>query len=394
VPTVSRAKHPVRSLAIGAVVLAAVAYGLFAVLRPGAAQIQLTADFAETPGLYKGNSVDVLGIPVGHITGIHPGAGFVRVTMVVPHSLRVPADAQAVITAPNVVNDRYVELQPAYTGGARIADHAVIPMNRTAAPVSVDQIVASLDSFAKALGPNGANAHGALSALVANLARTFGTNGPEVNSAIQNLGKGLGALSSDGPALTALIDNLGSLTSVASHYTSQYETFATDLASVSTDLAGDDSSLAGALSNLQQALGQLASFIQQNSSALSTSVGNLSTFSRTIASEQQELAKTFGMLPTALQNLDAAFDTTTPGGPTLKARFDPVAGSKSLATSVCGSSLLRLLLVVPSVATTPDPDAVDDLDCGVNGVLAQLPVPPGASSGPDLSLSSIFGAGS
>ena len=157
--------------------------------------------------------------------------------------------------APQVVNDRYVQLNPAYSGGPNMAERRGDPESRTAVPISVDGIIDSLDDLAKALGPNGANAHGALSRLVASSAHAFGPNGAALHSTLDSLGSALGALSSKSPQLTALFDNLGNLSKVASQYTGTYQAFANDLAVVSTELASDDGDIGSALSNLQQALG-------------------------------------------------------------------------------------------------------------------------------------------
>ncbi len=92
--------------------------------------------------------------------------------------------------APQVVNDRYVQLNPAYSGGPRMQDDAVIPLSRTAVPISVDEIVDSLDQLARALGPNGANAHGALSGFVASSAHAFGGDGAALHSTLISLGAG------------------------------------------------------------------------------------------------------------------------------------------------------------------------------------------------------------
>ena len=56
------------------------------------------------------------------------------------HGVKVPAGAGAVVVAPSVVADRYIQLTPAYTGGPRLGDHAVIPATRTATPVEIDQL--------------------------------------------------------------------------------------------------------------------------------------------------------------------------------------------------------------------------------------------------------------
>jgi hypothetical protein len=142
------------------------------------------------------------------------------------------------------------------------------------------------------------------------------------------------------------------------------------------------------LSNLQQALGSLAEFIRNNGSALGSSVKGLEAFAGAVASKQQQLAQAFGTLPTALDNLTQAFDPTAPGGPALRSRLDPESGSASFSKSVCGSALLRLLLV--SVDKAQDKDLTLDLGCGVNGLLAALPNPPSATTGPNLSLTTLL----
>ena len=46
--------------------------------------------------------------------------------MSVKDGVKVPADAKALIIAPNLVSARFVQLTPAYTGGAAMADGAEI----------------------------------------------------------------------------------------------------------------------------------------------------------------------------------------------------------------------------------------------------------------------------
>jgi virulence factor Mce-like protein len=377
-----------RFTAIVVLVVAIIAGAAVALASSGPSQMTITALFSTAPGLYPGNQVKILGMPVGTVTKVIPGPTYVTVQMQVPTSVPIPADAQALIMAPQVVNDRYVQLNPAYSGGLRMTDNAVIGLSKTAVPISVDGIIDSLDLLAKALGPKGANANGALSAFVASSAKAFGPNGAALHSTLTSLGKALGALSSKSPQLTALFDNLGNLSFVASHYTATYQAFANDLAVVSTELASDDGDIGAALSNLQQALGSLADFIRTNGTALGSSVKGLEAFAGAVASKQQQLSQVFGTLPTALNNLTAAFDPTAPGGPALRSRLDPESGSAALSKTVCGSALLRLLLL--SVDQAQDKDLTLDLGCGVNGLLAALPDPPGATTGPNLSLSALL----
>jgi phospholipid/cholesterol/gamma-HCH transport system substrate-binding protein len=374
--------------AVATLVAAIVIAGIVAIATTGPTETTITALFSTAPGLYPGNQVKILGMPVGEVTKITPGPTYVTVQMQVPASTPVPANAQALIMAPQVVNDRYVQLNPGYSGGPKMKSGTVIPVSRTAVPISVDGIIDSLDALAKALGPNGANAHGALSDLIASSAHAFGPNGAALHSTLTSLGNALEALSSKSPQLTALFDNLGNLSKVASQFTGTYQAFANDLASVSTELASDNGDIASALSNLQQVLGSLAEFIRTNGSALGSSVKNLEAFAGAVAAKQKDLAEVFTGLPIALDNITQAVDPNAPGGTALRARLDPMSGSASFAKSVCGSALLRLLLL--SVDRVQDKDSTVDLGCGVNGLLAALPIPPGASTGPNLSLSALL----
>jgi virulence factor Mce-like protein len=373
---------------LGAVVVVS---GIIVLVRGGPPMRQVTAHFASAPGLYAGNQVDVLGIPIGRVTKVTPNATGVEVRFVVPTSLPLPDQVHVVLMAPSVVSDRYLQLSPAYKGGPRLADPAVIPMDRTAFPVSVDQILSTIDELAKALGPSGANATGALSEFLHNSAQAFGSDGTSLHNTITSFGQALSALSSHGPDLTALLTSLGNLTHVASQSVATYQSFANDLASVSSSLAADNADVGAALSALQQALGQLASFAASDGASLGASVTNLQSFAATVAQQAANLAKVFGVLPVALQNLNNAYNPNTPGGPSLTARYDPLAGSPAFGTAVCGNSLLRLLTVALATPQNPDNKPGDDLICGLNGVLERLPVPPGASAGPNLTISALVG---
>ena len=376
-----------RLVLAGGVIVLLVGGITYALTTGGVSTTTISARFATAPGLFAGNQVKILGMRVGSVSSVTPGPTYVTVKMVIPSSTKIPSDAQAFIMAPNIINDRFIQLNPPYTGGRTMPNHGLIPESRTAVPVSVDEVIDSLNQFALALGPNGANQHGALSNLLHSAAVAFGPNGSALHSTLLDLGQLFGALSSKGPDLTALFNNLGNLSKVASQYTGVYQAFANDLAVVSTILASNNSDLGTALNNLQQFLGQLATFIHTNASTFGSSVGNLNAFAGAVAKEQAQMEQAWGVLPVALQNLGNAIDPATGA---LRTRLDEVGNSAALVHSVCGDPFLHLLPLVfaPQEDTK---DATLDLGCGLQGLLTALPTPPGASTGPNMSLSAIIG---
>jgi phospholipid/cholesterol/gamma-HCH transport system substrate-binding protein len=272
---------------------------------------QITAYFGETIGVYPGSTVRVLGVPVGTVDAVRPAGGEVEVTMTLNRGVAVPADAQAVVVAPSVVADRYVQLTPAYTGGPQIASNAVIPLSRTAVPVEVDQLYSALNQFMKELGPAGVNKNGALSNLIKTGAANLSGNGAALRSMIteySGLSKTLGSGSSQ---LFGTISNLALFTGMLKTNNSQVQLAEQQLAQVSAFLASDRTDLAGAMSTLATALGQVAAFIQSNRSLLKSNVSKLAAVTSLLVQERDSLAEALDTVPLAADNVVNAYNAAT-----------------------------------------------------------------------------------
>lgn len=379
---------------MAALVVVMIVTGLIGVVTSGGGSMRtIAAQFSEAPGLYPGNHVDVLGIPVGSVTSIKPGPDYVLVKMSVRSDVQIPAGAGAVIMAPTVVADRFVQLTPAYQQGPVMSAGTVIPMARTAIPQSVDAVVQALTRLAQQLGPNGANSKGALSALLHQMAVQFGNDGPDFHAAIVNFSEALHGFAQNSPAVADVFNNLGNLSQALADNSSTYRSFTSDLAAVSGVLANDRTDVSAVLAALQQLFANLNSFLQANGSKLGSSIANLRTFAGELVSQQAALAKVFDLSPLSLQNLDNAIDKNAPGGPALRGRYDAVAATQGLFNQVCGNAALRFLVILatgtqtnPLTVATP----VDTL-CAIGNALNALTPPPGASPGPNLSLQALAG---
>ena len=104
-----------RGVALAAALVLLAALG-WTILKP-AGQYRVTAFFTGTVGLYPGSDVRVLGIPSATITDIPPLGDKVRVEMLIDEDYDIPADADAIVLAPSLVSDRYVQFAPVYDGG-------------------------------------------------------------------------------------------------------------------------------------------------------------------------------------------------------------------------------------------------------------------------------------
>ncbi len=373
-------------LAVAVLVAAGAVLGVRALVATPTKTI--TADFTEAPGVYVGNHVDVLGIPIGSVTAIAAHPTYVAVTMQVNRSVKVPAKAVAALMAPQLVNDRYIQLDPVYRGGAVLGDHAVIPMNRTALPESVDQIISTLDQLIQALGPSGVNGNGALSRFVHDVAQTVGKNGPSFHTTVTALGQALAALSNDGPTITTILDNVSTFTSAAAQNTKEFQTFANDLAGVTSIVAADKSDLGTTLSQLQQVMTQVTNFVQQNQATLGPTLQNLETFVGEVLTQQQALGQAFNEGGLVLQNLNNAIVTEPDGTTALRIRYDPSLDTPSFVSGICGQELPRILNLGLEQAKSSELN----LACASSSALGTITPPPNAPQGPDMSLNALMGA--
>jgi phospholipid/cholesterol/gamma-HCH transport system substrate-binding protein len=127
---------------------------------PGRRGHTVVGYFTSAVGLYPGDDVRVVGVPVGSVESIDPQPDSVKITMKVRDGVKIPADAHAIIMSPNIVAARFVQLTPAYKGGATLADGATIGLDRTAVPVEWDEVKSELTKLSAQLGPQASQMQG------------------------------------------------------------------------------------------------------------------------------------------------------------------------------------------------------------------------------------------
>lgn len=303
--------------ALAVVVGAGVAGGVL--LLGGPDGIRVTAYFDHAVGVYAGSDLRVLGVKVGTVDSVRPQGKQVEVTLTLDHGVKVPAAAGAVVVAPSVVADRYIQLTPAYTGGPRIADHAVIPAARTATPVEIDQLYDSITALSNALGPDGANATGALSGLLDTGAKNLDGNGKAIGASIDQLGKASKTLNGHSGDLFATLSYLQSFTTMLKTNDGKVRAATDQLSTVTGFLAEDKEDLGGALHQLSTALGQVKTFIQDNRGRLRNSITKLAPITQTLVDQRASLAELLDTAPLAATDILNAYD---PQHGTLDGRAD------------------------------------------------------------------------
>ena len=272
---------------------------------------RITAYFAKAVGVYPDSEVKVLGVGVGRITEVTPEGDRVRVEMTVDDGIEIPAGAQAVVVAPSLVSDRYVQLTPAYESGPLMADRTVIPLERTATPVELDDLTASVNDLATALGPNGANKDGALSDVLDTAAANLSGNGELFNQTIKELSAASATLADSRGDLFSTVDNLATFTETLAESDAQVKAFNDKLADVSGYLADDRDELGTALTSLGTALTDVHGFIANNKDAISSNVDKLTGVTQALVDQRAAIAEILDVAPLAMSNFLNTYDAAS-----------------------------------------------------------------------------------
>jgi len=300
-----------QKLAVPVVVAALVlAAGLFMLTR-GGHEKTLVAHFPRTVSIYQGSDVRILGVPVGKVDKVTPDGTDVVVTMHYDPDVQVPANAKAVIVAPSIVGDRYVQLTPAYKSGRTMPDKAVLATDRTAVPLELDQIYSSLDDLVVALGPTGANKSGALTDLLQQTAKNFGGQGEKIHQSIHDLGTLTKTLDDHKDQLFGSARRLESFVNTLATNDSTVRQFTQSLSQVSSMLAGERNDLATSMNNLATALGDVRDFVKDNKAALSSNIKGLNRVAKVLVKRRDELNETLHTAPLALNNLMLTYNPQT-----------------------------------------------------------------------------------
>lgn len=292
-----------RSLRIVAIVaLVAALVGAGVLLWPGRGGHKVIALFSSAVGLYPGDQVRVVGVPVGRIDAIEPRAGDVKVTMTVDRSVTLPADAKAIIISPNLVAARFVQLTPAYDGGPTLSDGAVLDLERTGVPVEWDEVKEELTRLSAQLGPGEGGLAGPAASFIDQAAATLDGNGDSFRNALRELSRTAGRLGDSRTDLFGTVRNLAVLVDALSASNEQLVQFSGSVAAVSQVLADSSVGLDSTLGSLNTALADLRGFLGEHNETLIASVNRLTEFSSLLSNQSDDIEQVLHVTPNGLAN--------------------------------------------------------------------------------------------
>lgn len=292
----------------GVIVVALIVVGVLVVTSGGGKTDHLTAYFTRTVGLYTGNDVRILGVKVGRVDSITPDGTHVKVVMSYDGGDKLPATVDAVVIEPSIVSDRYIQLSPGYTTGATLPDNAVLQTDHTRVPLELDQVFGNLNSLNVALGPKGANKHGALSRLIEIGAKNLRGNGAQFNAAFKEFSAAISTLAGSRGDLFATVSHLQQFTTTLANNDGGVRELNVNLAKVGGQLAGERKDLGAALANLATALSAVNNFVASNRANLTGDIHGLAKVTNVLSKEKEAITQFTDVAPLALSDLGLTYD--------------------------------------------------------------------------------------
>ncbi|CAN5355734.1 MCE family protein [soil metagenome] len=309
------------------------------------APFTVTAQFDDASGLYEGNVVAVLGMPVGKITRITPRGGYVEVDFTVDRNVKIPVDAQAVTVSTSILTDRQIELTPPYRGGPTMQNHDTIGLTRTKTPVEFSRVLSVLDRVTKSLGGDGQGG-GPLAEVINNSAAVVDGNGGKIRQALDELSQAL-RLSSDGGVqtreqITTIVTNVSSLLDAAATNDAKLREFASTLHVASQILADEDIGTGSTGKRLNQLVQQASDLLDARRDEIKQSILNGNTLAKTATENQREMAELLDLSPMVADNIYNSIDQTN-GAIRGHALVDKIIFDSQWTKEVCNMMGLRQL---------------------------------------------------
>ncbi|WP_319456970.1 MULTISPECIES: MCE family protein [unclassified Mycobacterium] len=346
-------------LTIVALLFAGLCVAAFALIPRGDDQkLAITAQFEDSIGLYEGNAVSVLGMPVGKVTSIVPKASYVEVKIELDKGVDVPADVQAVTVSTSILTDRHIELTPVYRDGPKLQNGDVLGLTRTRTPVEFDRTLAMVDKLANSLGGDG-HGQGPLADLVNIGDQIASGSGPDIKATLDELSQAL-RLGADNGADTkktiqAVAANLAELTQAAADNDATIREFGSHVRQLSDILADENLGAGTTGAKVNQILDQAVSLLEKNRDGLKSTLTDVTTLATAANDHRRDIAETLDLLPMLASNI---YNVADQNAGAIRAHIDPakVLLDSQLTKEVCNLAGIKDLGCATGTISDYSPD--------------------------------------
>ncbi|MCW2717994.1 MCE family protein [Pseudonocardia sp.] len=270
----------------------------------GATTYPVTMQLTDSGGIFTGADVTYRGVSVGRVGPLTLTAAGVDVQLDIDKSApQIPADTAAAVRDLSAIGEQYVDLQPATDGGTMLAAGSVIPQSRTTVPVSVEDLVVSLDDFVKTVPLD------SLRTVVDQLGVAFANTAQPLQKLLDTSNEFTKAAQDALPQTTALLRDGRTVLTTQNETSGQFKDFSRSLAQLAAQLKTSDPDLRSLIANAPEAGNQISGLLDESGSGLGDVIANLLTVAQIAQPRQANLSQ----ILTAYPGIAANAYTVVPG---------------------------------------------------------------------------------
>ncbi|OBI80369.1 mammalian cell entry protein [Mycobacterium sp. 1245805.9] len=275
---------------------------------PGFNRTHVVAYFDNSNGIFVGDDVVILGVKVGQIANIEPQPERAKISFWLDSKYPVPADVNAVILSPKLITSRAVQLTPAYTGGPRLADGAVISQSHTAVPVEFDDLRQQLEKLTESLQPTQPGGVSPLGAFIDTTADNLRGQGSRIRDTIVKLSQSVSAFGDHSNDTFSTVKNLSTLVAALHDSADLMRQLNTNLAAVTALFANDPDEVGRAVTDFNTAVDDVKGFLADNRDALGATSDKLASISQALTDSLDDVKQTLHALPNVVGNFVNIYD--------------------------------------------------------------------------------------
>jgi phospholipid/cholesterol/gamma-HCH transport system substrate-binding protein len=231
----------------------------------------VSADFADSGGIFKGSEATYRGITVGRVEALQLKENGVLVRVRFNRGTRIPTDTIAVVENRSAVGEQYIDFQPRTARGPMLRAGSVVPRVDTRSPVRIDSLLLHVDRTVKSVD------HQQLGIVVDELGNAFADGGTDLQRLLDS-GDALTRAATEAlPQTIKLIDDGKIVLDTQKATSGNIKNFSKNFADLSDTLKGSDADLRLILDRGAVASRELDGLIRDNKSSLATLLTNFVT---------------------------------------------------------------------------------------------------------------------
>ncbi|HET9138481.1 MCE family protein [Actinophytocola sp.] len=232
----------------------------------------VTAQFADSGGIFANAEVTYRGVPVGRVGELRLSDTGIDVLLRIDAGAPpIPADARAVVATRSAIGEQYVDLVPAAGAGPFLGDGSVIPRDRTGLPPTPEGLLSSVDRLVRSVPVD------ALRTVVTELGAAFGDSGPALAELLDSAGTLTTAATEHLPQTISLLANGRTVLQTQADQSQLIIDYSRDLRLIAEQLSRSDPDLRTLISTVPQVSAQVSGLLRDSGTDVGLVIANLLT---------------------------------------------------------------------------------------------------------------------